>query len=148
MKTKFLSIAVILFSAIILVACGKIEKVLVKKDGLWNVASMMQKVTMGGTVIMDTTIADWGTITFTDDGKGTMTPKDTATWGAASTFSWSADQDEETVTIITGTSPNMDTTVYDVVESSAKEQSWSNSTTDTTGGVTTVMEGSMDLDRP
>lgn len=120
MKILKVSIA-FLFAVVTLTACAKVEKILPKKDGLWNNVSVHQVTKVDGSVTQDTTMTDsLGSMMFTEtqaimmDAKGNNT--DTMNWTATN----------EAITFTNPDDPS-DSIVVNVVEYSGKEMttSWS-----------------------
>lgn len=143
---SFKAIAITALAAIVFVSCAKVEKILPKKDGIWNVTELSMKVLLDGVTFIDTVMTtDLGTVTFTDDGKAVAT-QDTNT----TDFTWSADGDNITFTMDDGNG-GTDTQVWTVVESKSKTQEWSyvDESTDSVGTttVTTRTELNQKLER-
>lgn len=132
MKTTIKSLAFFLILFVAFSACSKLDKVLVKKDGVWNIASQKTTSTDGnGTVLLDNTEANTGTLTFNDNGTGVTTDNNNQT----EPFTWSYSDSNEQITI---TDDDGDTTIWDVLETSKKEQKFRTSAT--LLGITTVIE--------
>ncbi len=139
---KFLKVSIlVLVATVAFTSCKKVEKILPKKDGMWNTTASHLWVEIDDSVWIDMDVADslLGSSHFIDDGTmhsydndGTVI--DTATWEA----------DNETITINAATPA--DSMVLNITEftKSTMSTSWSN--TDTTGGVTTktISTGSME----
>lgn len=70
MKHLFL----LLLAATTLVACkkdAKIERNLVKGDGVWDIETMTNKTTVNGAEVFNMTVPNYGTLTFRKEGQGT-----------------------------------------------------------------------------
>ncbi|MEM7036664.1 MAG: hypothetical protein AAF570_06760 [Bacteroidota bacterium] len=102
--------------AFVMVSCAKVEKILPKNDGLWNVTTLNVKTYVDGTLDSDTTYNNNGTMMFSEDGTGVITDAADST----STFAWAANDDNDMVTI---TQDGLAVT-YEVVESKKDAQEW------------------------
>lgn len=110
---KFLALAAIFGFAF--TSCTNVEKILPKKDGRWDVTSVDSKIYFDGVLAVDTVITDGnGFIVFNSDGTG-YTEDEARTKDAGSDFTWTADNDQITIT------DSSDTYTSDVLEASKKE---------------------------
>lgn len=102
-----------------LFACSvNVEKVLVDKEGMWNIDRFYQATFLNDTLEDEETLTNAGTIEFRDDGTGTMK----LTGEDDSEFEWSYDKEDDEVRIIDSTGIGL---IFLVNESSKTEQSWS-----------------------
>jgi hypothetical protein len=119
MKSSVKAFAIVAVLAIVAVSCNKVEKILPKKDGLWQGTESIVTQFIDGT--QDTTWTDTdslGRMFFDKEGTGYATDFE---GNNRVDFTWSVNDDNDVVTI-TDTS---DTAVmYDVLESSKNEQKW------------------------
>lgn len=122
----FLTIAVLAIT--ILSSCAKTEKILVKKDGVWNMDKFTSTLEITGLPTTTDTESNYGTITFKDDGTGVFN----FSLGFSQDFTWEVNDDIITITA------GGDVTNYDILESEKDYQKWSNVTTETAGGVTST----------
>jgi hypothetical protein len=123
--------AVVALVALIAVGCGNVEKILPKKDGLW--VGKSQTVTVFANGVQDTSYTETdslGQMMFEKDGGGYSA--DYAGNNKVN-FTWSvnADNDQVTVTDTSGVP-----IVFDVLESSGKEQTWKTSVSFDLFGIT------------
>jgi hypothetical protein len=98
MKVSIKAFAILAIMAIVAVGCGKVEKILPKKDGLWVGTSAHVVSYLNDTLFSDTTLTDsLGEIFFDKDGTGY-----TADNGGAnqSPFTWSVNDDNDQLTIV------------------------------------------------
>ena len=97
MKTTVRVFAIVALLAAVVVGCGKVEKILPKKDGLWTTTSVHALTYLNDTLISDTTLTDsLGETYFAKDGTGY-----TADNGGAnqSPITWSVNDDNNVLTI-------------------------------------------------
>lgn len=113
------SFAIVALVAIVAVACGKVEKILPKKDGLWQATSQ--------TVASYTNDSLTSTVTQTDslgqsyfDKEGTGYSTDFQ-GNNKTTFTWAVNDDNDVITITDTSGFAM---AYDILESSNKAQKW------------------------
>ncbi len=117
---KTIQIATMLLVVVSLYSCTKTEKVLVRKDGTWNIDEQTSSYTLFGVPTTDTD-TDAGTVTFKDDGSGTIDYND----GTSDTFAWSVTDD-----VISVTYASIGETVdFDILDSSKDSQHWNGSYT-------------------
>jgi hypothetical protein len=124
----YLAVALV---ALIAVGCGKVEKILPRKDGLWKVTS--ETVTEFVNGVQDTTYTDTDSLSivmFADDGTGYSTDFDGKN---KLPFEWSVNSDNDQITITDSTTIPL---VFDVLESSNKEMTWQGSITFSLFGIT------------
>lgn len=111
------SFVLVALIAIVAVACGKVEKILVKKDGLWVGTSQ--------TIVSYTNAAVTSTITETDSLGQTFFAKDGTGYSAdfqgnnKSNFTWSVNDDNDILTI-TGVDSGAVAFPATILESSSK----------------------------
>lgn len=116
-------------------SCNKVEKILPKQDGTWNISSQVSREYENDSLVFTGTETNVGTLFFDKEGTGTFTDADTTT-----TFTWTVNSDGDQVTIcqdffgIQFCIPNT------VVESSKDAQSWSSVIVDGTSRSETDME--------
>ena len=118
---NFKVFALALVTAFALYSCSNVEKILPKKDGLWNVTSQTDEEYEDGTLVTTTTTTDslpsW---MFNSDGTGEVFEFGGASGG---TFNWVYDDNNESVTI---TQDGLGL-AFTVVESSKDAQTWTSS---------------------
>ena len=114
---KFFKIfALAMIATIFLASCATTpDKVLPKKQGVWDVNSIRFETYVNGAVAGDSTANDQGTMTFKDDGTGTVSAD-----GSVTNITWDYNETNETIRI-TDNSGSVD---FDILESAAKEQTW------------------------
>lgn len=140
MKSKILSFSAILFSVLLLASCAKLDKVLVKKDGKWKVTRTRIKITSGGIPISDVTNNTPNlTYTFEKDNKGTITDAS----GTNTPFTWAADDDAETITVVSGGL----TTVWNLTENEKKSIKGKSSYSINIFGTVSSYESEIDMER-
>ena len=116
--------AAIALLAVVAVSCGKVEKILPKKDGLWQIKS--EQITVFVNNVQDTSYTEvdsLGQIMFEKDGGGYSAD---FSGNNKVTFTWEVNSDNDKITI-TDTSGVPQT--MDILESSNKSQTWQGSTT-------------------
>ena len=140
----FKAFAFTLIAAFALSSCNNVEKILPKKDGLWNVKNIHQVTTVDGMVQQDTMMADQGTMMFNSDGTGVTTDNN----GNTNEFTWSYDKDADVVSV------TQDSLTFEnnVLESSSKMQQWQSTLTITIdlgilGTITSTVDATTDLER-
>ena len=145
MKSKLFSFTAALFTIALIASCAKLDKVLVKKDGIWNITRTYIKVTIGGTTFLEVTDnAPDSKVTFMDDGTGFNTDSS----GTKTYFTWTADDKEATITITDTSGGTTTVMTMDVTNEEKNSMTIKGMDTDTTGGVTTVTTIEQDLARP
>ena len=107
--------------AVVAVGCGKTEKILPKKDGLWDVTKVTTRYYTGGNLDSTETYSDAGTYRFETDGTGVITEDG----GATQAFEWTANDDAETVKICYDFLGIQVCMTYDVNVSEKNHQEWS-----------------------
>lgn len=137
MKTfKVLSFA--LLTLLVVTSCNNVENILTKKTGTWNIKTQTSETFVGGTSQGSESETNVGTFTFNDDGTGSSTQDD-----STFTFNWTYNKDQDQVTI---TDQGL-ALVWDVLESSKKEQKWTNTFEIEFLGVTTRTVTEVTLER-
>ena len=140
MKSKLFSFTAILFAIVFVTSCAKLDKVLVKKEGKWNVSRTYVKITSGTFVISESTNNNPGTsYTFEKDGTGTFTESG----GGNTPFTWTADDDAQTISYTF----NGSTTIWEVTEQEKTTLKVKSTSTTTTFGVVTTTYGEIDMTR-
>ncbi len=133
--------ALALVAAFAIVSCNNVEKILPKKDGLWQATSLNSKTYLNNVLELDVTQTDsLGTIRFDSDGTGESFAFDGTSDG---TFTWSFDSDEDKVTI----TQDGTTLVYEVLESERKSQKWFTSVEFSFGNDVTRFDITQSLER-
>ena len=119
MKSSIKAFAIIALLAVVAVGCNKVEKILPKKDGLWQGVNSTVLSYLNDS-LMTTTIDDdsLGTMYFDKDGSGysqdfNNSQQHPFTWVVAD------GNDQITITDTSGTS-----LTWEILESSSKEQKW------------------------
>ena len=140
----FKAFAFTLIAAFALSSCNNVEKILPKKDGLWNVKSIHQITSVDGTVQQDTTMSDQGTMMFNSDGTGVNADNN----GGTTEFTWAYDKEADVVSV---TQDSL-TLENNVLESSSKAQTWQSNLTITIdlgilGTITSTVDITTDLER-
>lgn len=137
----FLAIAVM---GIVAVSCGKVEKILPKKDGLWNQDSFRMVGYLNDSLLSDTTVTDsLGVIYFNEDGTG-YTQDEGST--SQSAFTWSVNDDNDVLTITDSDSGSVPMPM-DILESSSKAMTLFNSTTTGAAPAVTKIEMTLKISR-
>ena len=139
MKLKFFPLASLIAFSVLVTSCSKLDKILVKKEGKWNIVNDHYVITAGGTVVLDTNMLNIGNFTFADDGTGTLTFAGTT----ITVKDWSADDENDRVTVTTTYAGVDETTIWTVLENKAKTQKWTRSET---SGIQTDEE-TLDMER-
>lgn len=138
---NFKVFAFALVAAFAIVSCSNVEKILPKKDGLWQGTSVNTKSYVDGTLASEETQTDsLGTTMFSDDGTGEFFAFDGTSDG---TFTWSFDKDNDQVTI----TQDGFSIVFDVLESEKNSQTWFTSIEAEFLGITTLTEITQSLER-
>ena len=110
-KSRLYSLSSALLIVCLISSCKKLDKVLIKKEGDWNITRIYQKYTDPDTTenFEETDVSPDMKIIFTDDGKGYF-----AVVGSGNTyFNWTADDHASTLTL-TDPSAFVPIIVYDV----------------------------------
>ncbi|RMG69407.1 MAG: hypothetical protein D6722_10415 [Bacteroidetes bacterium] len=94
-----------------------VDKVLVKKDGNWNIDGYNALELLDGDTLLAFELTDAGTMTFAEDGSGTQI-LDLLGIVDTTQFTWTYDADMEQITIRDDSS----TTTYEVVETDQDNQ--------------------------
>lgn len=137
----FKAFAVLALAAFVMSSCNNIEKILPKKDGVWNVTSATQRDYEDGTLVSTTTeTSNLGTYTFNSDGTGVIADDSTS-----ENITWSANSDNDQVTIAADGGGLA--LVYDVLESEKKKQKWQTSLEIEILGVVSRTEFEMEMER-
>ncbi len=136
MKKNFLNSVFIAFSITLLFSgCSKSpNKILPKKDGIWNGASVTI-ITVGGA--SSTQPANFA-FTFKDDGTGSINEA-----GTISTFTWVYSKENKTITFTQQGA--LSSVVYNVSELKSKSEKWTYQTTYQLGGITYVIDQTINL---
>ena len=115
-----LNISLVIGICLLLVACGKPDKVLPKNEGLWRVVSMSDQVFQSNSLVIDTTfeVAFTEEYFFKDDGTGTFLDG-----SFSADFTWSYSNDTKNLRL-TFTEPTLLIWDYQVLQSKRKSQSW------------------------
>jgi hypothetical protein len=118
MKTiqSFFLIALI---AIVAVGCGKVEKILPKKDGVWKVTKQEYRSYENDVLQLTETDITVTSYTFKDDGSGTYLEG-----GVNTAFTWSINSDNDKITLCQDFLGVSICFTYDILESSGKAQEW------------------------
>jgi hypothetical protein len=118
MKTiqSFIVVALI---AIVAVGCGKVEKILPKKDGTWKVTKQEQREYQNDVLQSTDTEITTTEMTFQKDGSGTYVEG-----GSSFTFNWSVNDDNDKLDFCQDFGGASICVTYDIVESSANAQTW------------------------
>ena len=118
MKTiqSFLIVALI---AVVAVGCGKVEKVLPKKDGTWKTTKQEQRDYENDVLQSTTTAITTTKFTFQDDGTGSYVDD-----GTTSAFTWSVNDDNDKITVCEEFGGISFCFTYDVIESKGSSQVW------------------------
>ena len=125
-KTGFILSALFVLLAF---SCKKdLEDILVKKGGKWNIETYHHKESIPGSVLIDTVVYDFGNITFSENGKSIFIIGNASFGIDTMTFDWSVENHNGQVVTIDPVAA--DTIIWKVEESSQKEQTWSNSRSD------------------
>ena len=118
---KITLVAVMIMLLTTFYSCGNTEKILVRKDGNWNIDEYTTTTDFGG--VNDTEVHEnYGTCTFKDDGTGTIQYSDGS---PDDSFTWSVNEDIVTVTFA-AIGEAID---FDVIESTRTSQHWKGSYT-------------------
>ena len=118
MKTihSFLAVALI---AIVAVGCGKVEKILPKKDGTWTTTKQVEREYENDVLQSTDDTISVSEFTFQDDGSGTYVEG-----GASYAFTWSVNDDNDEISVCESFSGVSFCFTYDIVESSKDAQKW------------------------
>ena len=124
MKSSIKAFAIVAVLAIVAVGCGKVEKILPKKDGLWVGVSAHVVSYLNDTLFSDTTLTDsLGEMYFAKDGTGYSAE----TGGANKVdFTWSVNDDNDVLTI---TDTSGTASMSDILEVDKNEMTLFSSTT-------------------
>lgn len=134
MKSFIKAFAVTLLLAVVVVSCGKVEKILPKKDGLWVGTSQTTVTYVDDSLVSTETDTDSLGFMFFDK-EGTGYSEDYANANRQE-FTWAVNDDNDVITI-TVDSTSID---YDILESSSKEQKWFTSLSFEFFGITTKID--------
>lgn len=138
---NFKVFAFALVAAFAIVSCSNVEKILPKKDGLWQGTSVNTKTYVDDVLDSEETQTDsLGTARYNSDGTGEFFAEDGTSEG---TFNWSYNKDNDQVTI---TQDGIGL-VYDVLTSEKNSQTWSTSFSIEFLGVTTRTEVTQSMTR-
>ena len=136
---KFLAIVAIM--AIVAVGCGKVEKILPKKDGRWAGKSADVKVYFDDVLTFSEVTTDsLGESIFEKDGTGTMIDAE----GGESAFTWSVNDENDVITITDTSNTPM---AYDILESEKDLQTWFYTATEDFLGTAIKTEITMVMER-
>ena len=121
MKSFIKVFAVTLMLAVVVVSCGKVEKILPKKDGMWVGTSSTTLSYVNDSLTSTVTQNDsLGKMFFDKEGTGySVDFQDSNRWD----FTWAVNDDNDVITI-TGTDSGSVAMAIDILESSNKEQKW------------------------
>ena len=110
--------AIIALVAIVAVGCGKVEKILPKGTGLWQISSSRNVSYLNNALVYDQTDTDsLGQVYFDKEGTGYSTEFGSTT---KETFTWTVNSDNDVLTITTNDSiPYVSNA--DILESSSKQ---------------------------
>ena len=140
MKSKLSLFTLIVFSILMITSCTKLEKVLAKKDGKWNVTRTLTRSTVGGIPVYDSTSTNPNmSYTFNDDGTGLIS----SGISSSTSFTWTSDNKAETITIVISGI----TTIWQVTDESRKELKANSTLSLTLGGVVSVLYNEIDMTR-
>jgi hypothetical protein len=113
------SFAIVALVAIVAVACGKVEKILPKKDGLWVGTSQTVASYVNDSLTSTVTETDsLGQAFFEKDGTGYSADFQ---GNNKVDFTWSVNDDNDKITL---TDTSGFAVIYDILESSNKAQKW------------------------
>jgi hypothetical protein len=113
---SFLLIALI---AIVAVGCGKVEKILPKKDGVWKVVKQEQRIYENNVLVETLTDISVTSFTFKDDDSGTYVDD-----GTTYPFTWSVNDDNDEISLCETDSGVSICLAYTILESDNKTQEW------------------------
>lgn len=140
MKNLRFSILV-LSLAMLAVGCNKVEKILPKKDGLWNVTNLTSKTYFNNALISTQSDNNPGmTYEFNKDETGTY--KDATD---TQNFTWSVNADNDVLTICQEVNSITICLDLDIIESSKDAQEWH--FTDQQSGSSAWQESELTLER-
>lgn len=138
------SIVLVALVALVAVACGKVEKILPKKDGMWVGVSSHVVSYQDDSLTSDITQTDsLGSMYFDKEGTGYSLNFGSATQYP---FTWSVNDDNDKLTI-TSTDSGAVASVMDILESSNKEMTLFSSTTFTVSSINFKVEATSVIER-
>jgi len=122
MKSFIKVFAVTLMLAVVAVSCGKVEKILPKKDGKWKTTSTSTAIYMNS--VLDTTVVTLSNdssdvMEFLKDGVGNVISTDTTT-----SFTWSVNDNNDEITICQTFLSVQLCVTSTILESSKNEMTW------------------------
>ena len=125
-----------------LAACTRVDKVLPKNEGAWQLNQTRIQVYMDAELQSDTTIYDGSALvppvyTFQKGGSGTLVGQ-----GFDLTFEWSYDNNANDLSLVFNNSTSY---TYSVLESSSSDQVWFHNQVDRSGGINTTTETTLRL---
>jgi hypothetical protein len=113
---SFLIVALI---AVVAVGCGKVEKILPKKDGKWKTTKQEQRYYENDVLQSTTTDITTTSFTFQKDGTGSLVDN-----GSTDAFTWSVNSDNDEITLCQDFGGVSICFTYDIVESKSTTQVW------------------------
>lgn len=134
---KFLSISALALVCIIAVSCGKVEKILPKKDGTWKSTSTTYRDFVNNTLDSTYTDTEASTMVFEKDGTGYSY---TTNVDSTDAFTWTVNDDNDIVTICQDFLGASFCVAFDVIESSKDSQTWMTTFQSGTAGTYTESE--------
>ena len=122
MRKYILTTGFSLLCLLLLTACKKNQnKILPKKEGIWNVVEARVQYYENDTLITDEISTPGGSFTFEKDGEGSMVDPNIS-GDTQIPMAWYYDDEKEEILILNSTSSH--THVYSVLEFGRKEQTW------------------------
>ncbi|MBK9451296.1 MAG: hypothetical protein IPN95_18185 [Bacteroidetes bacterium] len=144
MKSFIKVFAVTLMLAVVAVSCGKVEKILPKKDGMWVGTSQTVVTYVDDSLVSTETDTDsLGKMFFDKEGTGYSVDFQDSN---RTDFTWSVNDDNDVITI-TGTDSGSVAMPYDILESSSKEQKWFGTLSFDIFGIVTKIEITSTMER-
>ncbi|MFN8397192.1 MAG: hypothetical protein U0176_21390 [Bacteroidia bacterium] len=126
---------------LLVLGCSKIDKILPRQDGLWNVVNLNTITYVDDSLVSNTDETDsLGRYYFDKQGIGYLEDA----LGERSDFTWEVNEENDWVTL---TDTSGAATVMEVVESSNKEQVWTTSLYQDNQGVITRRDITATLNR-
>lgn len=120
----FKTLMMVAVIGIVAVGCGKVEKILPKKDGLWvGVSSKIDSYVNDSLTGTETQTDSLGEMFFAKDGTGYSADYT----GDQTPITWTVNDDNDQITIADSAGANGVT--YDILESSSKAMTWFTSMT-------------------
>lgn len=137
-------IVMVLIPMLLIPGCAKLDKIMVRQGGEWNIDQLQHKETLDGVVDVDTLVYEFGKVTFKDDSTCEVIFGNESFGIDTTQYTWTTD--EATLTMVP-TSTVEPPAVWTVEKSQANAQQWSRIANDSINNQFRVTEDHLKLRR-